>query len=59
MKAKSLLILFITSIVIGASSCVTYTKVKPSHKEKSVPPGQVKKITGSKSAKYYTPGHNK
>lgn len=24
-----------------------------------IPPGQAKKITGSKSAKYYAPGHNK
>ena len=57
MKTKILLILFIVSV--GVSSCVTYTKVKPHHKEKSIPPGQMKKITGSKSAKYYAPGHNK
>ena len=30
-----------------------------SHKSKSVPPGQAKKINGSKSAKNYAPGHNK
>lgn len=59
MKAKFLLILFIVFIVVGTSSCVTYTKVKPPHKEKRIPPGQMKKIAGSKSAKYYAPGHNK
>lgn len=24
-----------------------------------LPPGQVKKVTGAKSAKHYAPGHNK
>lgn len=29
------------------------------HKAKSLPPGQAKKIHGDKSAKKYAPGHNK
>lgn len=28
-------------------------------KEKNVPPGQIKKVTGSKSAKPYAPGQQK
>lgn len=60
MKIKILLILFIASIIISASSCATRIMVKPKpHKVKTIPPGQIKKITGSKSAKYYAPGHNK
>jgi hypothetical protein len=30
-----------------------------SNGNKGLPPGQVKKVTGAKSAKYYAPGHNK
>lgn len=60
MKAKFLLILFIVSIVIGASSCATRIIGKPRpYKVKTMPPGQVKKVTGEKSAKRYAPGHNK
>ena len=60
MKIKILTFLLVAAICIGTSSCVTTIRVKPSpHKEKKMPPGQVKKITGSKSAKQYAPGHNK
>lgn len=60
MKTKLLFIIFITIIFLGMTSCGTYVRVKSKpHKEKQIPPGQAKKITGSKSAKYYTPGHNK
>lgn len=57
MKSRLLLILFAITLCLSTVSCVS-VRVKP-HKEKSIPPGQVKKVTGSKSAKYYTPGHNK
>lgn len=49
-----LLILFSASIL---TSCgVHHRHVAKSHK---APPGQVKKMTGSKSAKPYAPGQNK
>lgn len=60
MKAKFFLILFIAFIAAGASFCATRTMVKPKpYKVKTIPPGQVKKMTGEKSAKRYAPGHNK
>lgn len=60
MKAKFFLILFIVSIAVGASSCATRIQIKPKpYKVKTIPPGQMKKITGEKSAKRYAPGHNK
>lgn len=60
MKAKFFLLIFIVVISFSFSSCGTsvYVKSKP-HKVKTIPPGQMKKITGEKSAKKYAPGHNK
>lgn len=58
MRTKHLILLLIAVTCIGTSSCITYAKAKPRpHKE--IPPGQMKKITGEKSAKKYAPGHNK
>lgn len=57
MKNLLLLLMFGIALCFSVTSCVS-VKVKP-HKEKTIPPGQMKKITGSKSAKYYAPGHNK
>ncbi|MDR6404987.1 MULTISPECIES: hypothetical protein [Chryseobacterium] len=37
-------------------SCVPVVK---SNGNRGLPPGQVKKVTGAKSAKHYAPGHNK
>lgn len=60
MKAKFLLLIFIIAMGFSFSSCRTYIHVKPKpHKVKTIPPGQMKKITGEKSAKKYAPGHNK
>ena len=50
--------IIILSILFGGlvySSC-THNHY---HKTKSLPPGQAKKITGSKSAKPYAPGQQK
>lgn len=60
MKAKYLLVVFITAMGLSFSSCVSRVHVhsKP-NKVKTIPPGQAKKITGEKSAKRYAPGHNK
>lgn len=47
-------------LCFASTSCATYVRVKPRpHKEKKIPPGHVKKVTGRESAKYYAPGHNK
>lgn len=52
-KLNSLLIfILITSL---GSSCITTTHLKA----KTPPPGQVKKVTGSKSAKPFAPGQQK
>ena len=43
------------SILFGTfifSSCIDYRY----HKTKKIPPGQAKKLNGSKSAKHYAPG---
>lgn len=57
MKTKLFITFFIMSLCIGITSCVSVrVKSKPN---KEIPSGQIKKVTGSKSAKYYTPGHNK
>lgn len=46
-----------TAIILGifVSSCIG---VK-SNGNRGLPPGQVKKVTGAKSARNYAPGHNK
>ena len=55
MKKKIALFLFITLLIAGGlSSCSVSVK-----SGQSLPPGQVKKITGSQSAAPYAPGHNK
>lgn len=57
MKTKLLLSIFILSLCLSATSCLSVrVKSKPN---KEIPPGQMKKMTGSKSAKYFAPGHNK
>lgn len=58
MKTKLFIGVLILFFSLGATSCVTYAKAKPKH-HKEIPPGQMKKITGSKSARNYAPGHNK
>lgn len=63
MKAKFFLILFLVSIVTGLSSCYTTTTVERGrghdNHEKRIPPGHAKKMSGSKSAKHFAPGHNR
>lgn len=51
--AIGLLILFLITSLL---SCTVYTKSNSSGK---TPPGQAKKMSGSKSAKQHAPGHNK
>lgn len=58
MKTKLIIGALAILLSLGTISCVTYVKSKPHH-HKEIPPGQMKKITGSKSARDYAPGHNK
>lgn len=51
-------ILLIAVFSISLTSCSVGVRTN-STKSKSLPPGQVKKITGEKSAKRYAPGQNK
>jgi hypothetical protein len=64
---KQLLILLLFSVfLIVGSGC---TIIKPQHRASGVvihssrsgriPPGQMKKLTGAKSAKHYAPGQQK
>ena len=50
-----LVILFAFSI----SSCSVRMGTRSHSTTKKIPPGQAKKMSGSKSAKNYAPGHNK
>ncbi|SHF79636.1 hypothetical protein SAMN05443549_101375 [Flavobacterium fluvii] len=50
-----LVILFAFSI----SNCSVQVRNSPPPKAKKIPPGQAKKMNGSKSAKNYAPGQNK
>jgi hypothetical protein len=58
---KSVLFLFVAFAVV-LSSCAVHvhdTKVPPGQAKKTSAPGQVKKETGSQSAKPYAPGQKK
>lgn len=57
MKTKLLLAFFILFLCFGATACMSVKIKSKPHKE--MPPGQMKKMTGSKSARNYAPGHNK
>ena len=50
-------ILFFVVAIFFISSCVVPVVVQGN--QKKVPPGQMKKATGSKSAKPYAPGQQK
>jgi hypothetical protein len=56
MKSRTLIL---SAAIIAGSllfSCSHHTHI---HKSKPLPPGQAKKITGSRSAKSYAPGQQK
>jgi len=46
-------------LLVLASACSKTTVVVSNRDSKKVPPGQMKKATGSKSAKAYAPGQQK
>jgi hypothetical protein len=55
MKLTKLFVI-ITTISLSLGACTRKVYV---YKHKPMPPGQAKKITGSKSAKPYAPGQQK
>lgn len=67
--SKNILLLLVLSLfILLGSGCRVHRHYPQYHKKGmiitsrpngKVPPGQVKKMTGDKSAKAYTPGHNK
>lgn len=46
-------------LALNITSCGTHTHSSGAVSGKKVPPGQAKKISGSKSAKPYAPGQQK
>jgi uncharacterized protein YceK len=52
-------LLFMAIIVITSACSVHVAKVPPGQAKKTTAPGQVKKQTGSQSAKPYAPGQKK
>lgn len=52
----AVIIMVILFVVISVISCTTYASGTT---PKKVPPGQAKKMSGSKSAKAYAPGQQK
>ena len=58
MKSLSAYVCIILCVLVLAS-CRETIIVKSTPHSKSAPPGQVKKATGSKSAKQYAPGQAK
>lgn len=60
MKTKILIYLLGAFVLFGTASCATRYKVHvKAQNQKTIPPGQAKKMTGSKSAKPFAPGQNK
>jgi hypothetical protein len=59
---KNILWIFFVAIMVVLSSCSVHvidSKVPPGQAKKTTAPGQVKKQTGSQSAKPYAPGQKK
>lgn len=52
----AVILLVIVFLLLSIISCSVHTQSTPSGK---IPPGQAKKISGSKSAKAYAPGQQK
>lgn len=57
-------LILVSATILSAGSCTVFVPVsgRPAHRtafRSHVPPGQMKKMTGKKSAKAYAPGHNK
>jgi hypothetical protein len=59
MKKVSILFLILSVVTSSCAVHITDTKVPPGQAKKTTAPGQVKKQTGSQSAKQYAPGQKK
>jgi uncharacterized protein YceK len=61
MKKIIVLIVLLIAVLFLMSNCSSHTVHAKSTKapEKTLPPGQMKKLTGSQSAKQYAPGQQK
>lgn len=59
----AVIIMVILFVAISVLSCSTHVHSSPSNisnsSNKKIPPGQAKKMSGSKSAKAYAPGQQK
>jgi hypothetical protein len=57
----AVIIMVILFVAISVLSCSTHVHSGPSNNSsnKKIPPGQAKKMSGSKSAKAYAPGQQK
>lgn len=54
--------ILVVIFAISLSNCTIHSRTgtnRASYNAKKLPPGQAKKIYGGKSAKSYSPGHNK
>lgn len=59
MRAKIFYLLLLMFLATAMTSCVSVRVKSKPHKENTIPPGQAKKIVGSKSAKPFAPGQRK
>ncbi|EKD30649.1 MAG: hypothetical protein ACD_77C00500G0005 [uncultured bacterium] len=58
MKKRYLVLIMLAAVFALSTSSCRVTRVN-SNSKGQIPPGQMKKITGSKSAKQYAPGQQK
>lgn len=59
MKWKNLAVCLLSVSLLATIACSRKTVIVKSSSGKSLPPGQAKKLTGSKSAAPYAPGQRK
>ncbi|MFD2600876.1 MULTISPECIES: hypothetical protein [Flavobacterium] len=60
MKLKTLPgIIMLIALSLTMANCKTTVHTHKTTQKTKVPPGKAKKAAGAKSAKAYTPGHNK
>ncbi|RKR08312.1 hypothetical protein C8C83_5549 [Flavobacterium sp. 90] len=55
----TVIIMAILFVTISTMSCSTHTHTPTAGNSGKIPPGQAKKMSGSKSAKAYAPGQQK
>lgn len=59
MRVSVFYVLLLMFLAAAMASCVSVRVKSKPHKEQPIPPGHVKKIVGSKSAKPFVPGHRR